>query len=272
MSSGASSASYDQDSSASNAKFEQKYSMSAHLENEYDLQKQKIEAKVHQLISTYIDNAVNGAKRILESKKQSGYSSAVRRELPGAPSHAHCLYGQYTQLNRAIAKAGDTIQIIPIANNAHMATSSFRRNMANLYDNLEYPNSIYSGHLYTTDNEYNKALNTYLSTKTRDKNGNTDSLRTHYTQEFEKNNYCTSKLNPGTIIIVSSGHAVMYLGQGEIKNQEFVPCADGQAICCSYNKEHPAIYLNVWDTKNSFAADIKNIATHKYLAQLEKSR
>lgn len=271
-------ASYEGEASSDFTKrFEQKYKASDTLETEYDLQKQMIEYKVQQLITTYIDNAVNGAKRILESKKHTNYLSAVRKELPGAPSDkkrgtVHCLYGQYTQLNRAIQEIGDTIQIIPNTNNAHMATSSFKRNMSQLYDNPEYPNSIHRGCLYATDTEYTKALNKYLSTQTNNKKGDADSLRTHYTKEFEKNNYCASTLNPGTIIIVSSGHAIMYLGQGEIKNNEFVPDENGQAICCAYNHEQTAIYLRTWDTKNSFAADIQNIATQKYYAQLVKTR
>lgn len=246
------------------------------IEAEYDLQKQIAENKAIELVINYIDNAISGAKRILTSKKKTSYPSAVRKELPGAPVNSehtlHCLYGQYTQLNRAIAQLGDTIQIIPKTDNAHMATSSFRRHMTKLYKNEEYPNSIYSGHLYSTDKEYDKALDKYLAIKTKGKTGDTDSLRNKYTADFEKNNFCATCLNPGSIIIVSSGHAIMYLGQGRIENNQFVPDTNGTAICCSYNAEQPATRLSSWNTDKAFAADIQNIATQKYYAMATKTR
>ena len=257
-------------------KFELIDTVSGKTEAEYDLKKQIAENKAIKLVTNYIDNAINGANRILASKKKTSYPSAVRKELPGAPVNSehtlHCLYGQYTQLNRAITELGDTIQIIPRTHNAHMATSSFKQQMTKLYKNEEYPNSIYSGHLYSTDKEYNKALNRYLTIKTKGKTENIDSLRTKYTADFEKNNFCASSLNPGTIIIVSSGHAIMYLGQGRIENNQFVPDANGTAICCSYNAEQPATCLSTWNTDKAFAADIQNIATTKYYAMATKTR
>lgn len=253
--------------------FKTKYNISAHQETEYDLQKQEIEGKVEQLITTYIDNAINGVQRIIDNKKKVGYVSAVRKELPGAPAKLHCLYGQYTQLNRALEQMGDTIQIIPKTSNAHMATNSFKHYMSKLYNNQEYPNSIHQGHLYATDAEYNRALEKYISSKIcKQKSEAQNDLHDKYVQEFKKNNYCATELNPGTIIIVSSGHAVMYLGQGTIKNNKFVSDPNGRAICCAYNAEHTAIYLSEWDVTKSFAADIQNIATQKYYAQLTKSR
>ena len=271
-------ASYDKsgDSHKTN-KFEIVDSLSSGtMEASYDIKKQIAENKAIELVANYINNAVSGAKRILDSKKKTGYLSAVRKELPGAPVNPqhtlHCLYGQYTQLNRALDQMGDTIQIIPRASNAHMATSSFKQQMAKLYKNEEYPNSIYSGHLYSTDKEYNKALDRYLAVKTKGKTENMDSLRAKYTADFEKNNFCASSLNPGTIIIVSSGHAIMYLGQGRIENNQFVPDANGTAICCSYNAEQPATCLSTWNTDKAFAADIQNIATTKYYAMATKTR
>lgn len=254
----------NEEKSSKEINFEEKFNMSSYMENSYDLQKQMIENRAQKLISTYIDFAINGTKRIIENKNKSGYMSAVRQELPGAPTNTsrrtlHCLYGQYTQLNRALAEIGDTIQMIPRAENAHMATSSFRRNMSKLYNNTEYKKSIYTGHLYSTDEEFNAALDKYIKTNTNNKKGNLDSLRNLYTQQFKQTNFCATELNPGTIIIVSSGHAVMYLGQGSVKNEEFIPDENGHAIVCSYNREHPAIDLSYWGTKNAFAADIKNI-------------
>ena len=257
-------------------KFELIDTVSGKTEAEYDLQKQIAENKAIKLVTNYIDNAINGANRILASKKKTSYPSAVRKELPGAPINSehswHCLYGQYVQLNRTITEIGDTIQIIPRTHNAHMATSSFKQQMIKLYKNEEYQNSIYSGHLYSTDKEYDKALNRYLTIKTKGKTENIDSLRTKYTADFEKNNFCASCLNPGSIIIVSSGHAIMYLGQGRIENNQFVPDTNGSAICCSYNAEQPATCLSTWNTDKAFAADIQNIATTKYYAMATKTR
>jgi len=250
-------------------KFETKYKISAIKESLYNLEQKVIEEKVELLISNYIDNAVGGAKRIIANQKKNGYRSAVRRELPGAPVSQHCLYGQYTQLNRAIEQVGDTIQIIPKIGNSHMATNSFKRCMTKMYDNPNYPNSIYKGRLYTTQEEYTKARNRYIYSRMHSKK-DTMGLHDKYTKDFAKNNYCVTDLNPGTIIIVSSGHAVMYLGIGKIKNDEFVPDENGRAVCCAYNGEHTAIYLSYWDTNNAFSADIQNIATQKYITMLEK--
>lgn len=241
----------------------------------YDIKKQIAENKAIELVTKYIHNAVSGAKRILVSKKKTGYLSAVRKELPGAPVNPehtfHCLYGQYTQLNRALNQMGDTIQIIPQTYNAHMATSSFKQQMTKLYDNEEYPNSIHRGHLYANETEYNTALNKYLSIKTKNKTGDIDSLRTKYTEDFEKNHFCANQLNPGSIIIVSSGHAIMYLGIGRIENNQFVPDETGTAICCGYNCEQTATSLKSWNTDKAFAADIQNIATQKYYTMLTKT-
>lgn len=247
--------------------FKPKYTISAYKEAIYNIQKQEIEERAEQLITNYVDNAVNGAKRIIENKKKKGYMSAVRKELPGAPARRHCLYGQYTQLNRALQQMGDTIQIIPTVNNAHMATSSFKRSMTKLYDNPEYPNSIHRGHLYVSETEYNRALNRYVTARAHGQSDTT--LQEKYTKEFEKNNYCAAHLNPGTIIIVNSGHAIMYLGIGRIQNKEFIPDEKGQPICCAYNAEHTAMRLSNWKINRSFAADIQNIVTQKYLAQIK---
>ena len=61
----------------------------------------------------------------------------------------------------------------------------------------------------------------------------------------------------------------MYLGIGRIQNKEFIPDEKGQPICCAYNAEHTAMRLSNWKTNRSFAADIQNIVTQKYLAQLK---
>lgn len=248
--------------------FEHQYAASLYIKEQYNI----VENKTQQLMDIYINNAVSGTKRIIENKKRTrNYSRAVQSELPGAPRSAkrgtlHCLYGQYTQLNRALNQLGDTIQIIPrTTDNAHMSSLAFKRHMTKLYDNAKYPNTVYRGRLYSTDAEYKKSLNRFIHNKCRYTRNYSDFARAKYKQDFEKNNYCASMLNPGSIIIVTSGHAVMYLGQGKVQNNEFIPDPiNGQAICCSYNNEHPAVRLTLWDTRKSFAVDIQNIVTKKY--------
>lgn len=247
--------------------FKTTYTTSVQIEMPYELKHQIAEQRASELIDIYIDNAVSGVERIIANKKHNkNYNKAVQAELPGAPRNArqgtlHCLYGQYTQLKRALDSCGDTIQIIPkTEDNAHMSSLSFKRHMSKLYNNSEYDGAIHQGHLYPTESEYQKALDRYLVTRLHRQNADNDSLREKYTKEFEKNNYCVTSLNPGTIIIVSSGHAVMYKGQDE----------KGKAICCAYNKEHASVPLTTWNTKKSFAADIQKIATKKYEDEIDK--
>ena len=277
---------YTQKAKANNStdykNFNTLYSLSAHMETDYDTTPQITpKEKSTLLINTYIDNAISGIQRIQDAKKTQPYVRAVRSELPGAPCNSekhggtlHCLYGQYTQLQRTLKELGDTIQIIPkTEDNAHMSSLSFKRHMAKLYNKPEYPNAIYSGHLYPTKSEYTRALNKYVKQKCiHVRTNNIDSLHLHYADEFTKDNYCADMLNPGSIIIVNIGHAIMYLGQGHIKNKQFVPDSiNGTAICCSYNIEHTAVKLTKWGTTKSFAADIKNIATVKYEQEYKRA-
>ena len=232
------------------------------------------EIRAMTLTNLYVNKAVSGAQRIMQDKKHKNYVHAVQSELPGAPrtpGHTwHCLYGQSTQLNRALNELNDTIQIIPKTNNAHQASSTFIDQMTKLYSGPEYQNALYRGHLYVTRQEYERALNKYLRVNMRKTDATkANSLRAELTQKFAKNNFCATTLNPGTIIIVNSGHAVMYLGQGKVKNGDFIPDANGTAICCSYNAEHTAIELNTWPTSQAFAADIHNIAIVKYKKESE---
>jgi len=251
------------------------YASTFHLTSEYDLRKSAAEDKATALITKYIDNAVSGAQRILDMRKSKGYNRAVQTELPGAPRNEtqgtlHCLYAQYTQLERALAELNDSIKIIPTTENTHQAGRSFVRNMTKLYDKPEYNNAIHRGHVYQSDSAYNHALNRYLYNATRGKRGNIDSLRTEYTKKFQQKNFSAGVLNPGTILIVNGGHAIMYLGQGFVQNNEFIPDANGRAVCCSYNREHPATYLTTYSTQNAFAADIKKIATVEYYKDIER--
>ena len=258
------------DKNKNKEEFQDLYSANTSREDTYDLDKEKIDAKVRLVMENYINNAIDGTKRIIANKNKKGYSSAVRKELPGAPVSQHCLYGQYTQLNRALEQFGDSLQVIPKSSNAHMSTTNFKSAMTKLYNNNEYANSIHRGRVYNYEKEYNKSLEKFVAQKTYGKQNVSDSLRNVYVSEFERKNYCASRLNPGTIIIVNSGHAVLYLGIGKIKNDKFVPDENGEPVCCAYNREHPAIYLSCWSTSSSFAADMQNIITQKYMAQLEK--
>lgn len=254
--------------------FKEQYKTFLNLTNEYKATKQAIEYKTQLLVNTYIDNVISGTKRIMKNHKKKNYLKSVRSELPGAPYNKeqgtlHCLYGLSTQLKRAQRQLNDTLTLIPTTYNAHQSSQSFKQQMKKLYGNPEYSDAIRSGHLYTTDQEYNNALNKYLKAKLRGrKEHEIDSLKQKYTEDFKKNNYCTTSLKPGTIVITDLGHAVMYYGQGKNTNNKFTPDSNGTAMCCSYNSEHTVIPLNTWSTKNAFTADISKIANKKYEQEL----
>ncbi|MBR6838105.1 MAG: hypothetical protein IKM94_00860, partial [Alphaproteobacteria bacterium] len=66
--------------------------------------KEKIDAKAQELCDTYIANVLQGQKNIKSSKKR--HASAVLDEFPGASVRWYCIFGQYTQLNRALESLG----------------------------------------------------------------------------------------------------------------------------------------------------------------------
>lgn len=259
--------------------FRDQYKLFACMESDYDIKnlQDTVDYKVDRIMGTYIENAVSGVRNIMKNRKNKGYIRAIQNELPGAPHRGgrtfHCLYGQYTQLNRALEENNEPTDIIPTVYNAHQSTSSFVNQMTKMYDNSEYSGAIHRGHLYTTRSEYNRALNKYVNEKMpKNFNGNKDSLRSVYKEKFNKDNFCASSLNPGAIIIVDAGHAVMYLGQGKIKNNQFVCDTNGTAIVCAYNVEHPAIQLSSWRTNHASAFDMEKIVEERIRAEMVRTQ
>lgn len=265
---------------SSNSVFKDQYKLSARMESDYDTKilQETVSCKVAGIMDDYIENAVSGISNIMEDKKNKGYIRAIQAELPRAPHRGgrtyHCLYGQYVQFNRALKENDVPTDVIPTVHNAHQSTSSFIHEMTKMYgDSNEYPGAIHRGHLYPTRSEYNRALNNYVAKKILNRsNVNKDSLRTVYTEQFNKNNFDASSLNPGSIIVVDGGHAVMYLGQGIIRNNQFVSDTNGTAIVCAYNLEHKAIKLGVWPTNHASAVDLRKIITVKLRENLRATR
>lgn len=225
----------------------------------------QINDKSKELCDKYIDFVLQGQKNIQSG--HDGHMSAVKRELPGAVPRWYCIYGQYTQLNRALAELGDTLTLIPF--NGRHSCPEFRRLMKEKYDNNTYSNAIHSGKMFQSDTEYNRALQAFLKhNKVTD--STPDIQKNTVVAQFEKNNFKASDLHPGTIIIVqhnntpSNTHAIMYLGRGYVKANEFVPDSNGEFIYAGYNNETIGNIFTTYNTNHLFTADIYNIATVEY--------
>ena len=234
----------------------------------------KIDKKAQELCDTYIEFVLQGQKNIKNNKAR--YRRAVQQELPGAPmtpGHTwHCIYGQYTQLNRALKSLGDTITLIPY--DGRNACPAFRTEMQKKYSGTEYAGALHSGKMFKSDNDYNRAMNAYL--KYNHINDSTpDDKRNAVIARFEKNNFKASDLHPGTIIIVqhnnasSNTHAIMFLGRGRVENGEFIEDKNGKFIYAGYNNESVGDIFTTYNTNRIFAADIYNIASVSYAKELQ---
>ncbi len=239
-----------------------------------------ISSKVSKLTQTYINKSIAGQKRIRENRTKHGYTAAVRAELPGAPVNLHCLYGQYTQLQRALKELGDTLTIIPQNNNAHKSCPAFIKEMQKKYDAPEFDGAIHSGYVYKTDAEYESALAKYLTKALSGVKNNIDSARQALIKRFAKTHYSIESLAPGTIMIVppSRGaqptHAVVYLGRGFVRDGQFVADTNGNHMYSGYNNEQILGLFEIWDMSNVFSADISKIVAVMYeqelIAQMNK--
>lgn len=228
--------------------------------------KLKTEQRADSLCDAYMENMLAAQKNIKPFVGKRGYRAAVRRELPGAPVGQHCMYGQYTHLTRAQDEIGDTTTIIPDC--ARMACVEFKNQMRTKYANT--PGCIREGVMFESDSAYNAALAKYLAK--RKINVNTpDSVRQTAIQQFATKNFSADSITPGSIVIVprfrnsrNMFHAVMYLGRGHVKNGAFVPDANGQHMYAGHNRESIGNLFDTYDTRNVFAADIKQIAVSGY--------
>ena len=233
--------------------------------------KEKIDAKAQELCDTYIDNVLQGQKNIKNSKKR--HSRAVLDEFPGAVVRWYCIFGQYTQLNRAVADLGDTLSLIPFE--ARHSCPEFRRLMKNKYNAPEYAGTIYSGKMYKSNKDYSNALSAFLKAK-RVTDSTPDSVRQTLIQQFAKNNFSVESLHPGAIVIIqksntpSNTHAVVYLGRGCVENGSFVPDTNGKHLYAGYNNETIADMFGTYRTDKLFVADIYGIAVAEYTKELNR--
>ncbi len=233
-----------------------------------------LDNKAKKLCDIYVKNMLRSHAKLNPLLGTRGYSAAVRRELPGAPVGYHCVWGQHTQLARALAETGDTLTIIP--EGARTACLQFKQKMRDKYTGKDYTDCIFEGTVYPSDSVYQAAKNKFL---TRNKVGaNTpDSVKKQLITRFEKKNFNADNLNSGTILIVpryhgsrNTFHAIMYLGRGSIQNGKFVPSNNGRHIYAGHNRETIGDLFNSYDMSNVFAADIKEIARFEYAKELKK--
>lgn len=238
------------------------------------IKQHNLEQKAESLRDAYVENMLDAQQKLGPLVGKHGYYSAVRRELPGAPVGQHCVYGQYTQLNRALQEKGDTLTIIP--QEAKTACVQFKYQMRKKYDTPEFQGTIYEGVMHESRAAYDDALTRYL-VKNGIKENTPDSVRTAKTQQFAKTNYCADSLNPGSILIVpryhgsrSKFHAIMYLGRGDIVDGKFVENKNGRHIYTAHNRERIGDLFKTWDTRNVFAADTKKIVQTQYAQELAR--
>ncbi|MBQ8294173.1 MAG: hypothetical protein IJX89_02190 [Alphaproteobacteria bacterium] len=230
--------------------------------------------KADELCDTYMENMISAQQRLNPLLGRRGYAAAVRRELPGAPVYKHCVWGQHTQLLRALDAHGDTLTIIP--QGARTACVAFKNLMAKKYSAPEYVDCIHSGVMHESDSAYNVALNKFLSRKhiTADA---PDSIRNAMTDQFAKTNFSVDRLDRGAILIVpryrgsrNKFHAILYLGRGRVERGEFIADENGRHIYVGHNRETMGDLFRTYDASNVFAADTKKIAAAEYAKEWSK--
>ena len=232
-----------------------------------------LEKKAQKLCDAYQSNMLRALNKLQPLVGKRGYYAAVRKELPGAPVGQHCMYGQHTQLSRALSEMGDTLNIIP--QEARAKCTQFKACMAKKYKNRT-EDCIYEGKLYESEEDFGRAIDKYLAARNID-NNTQDSVRNAALDAFAAKNFCADELNPGTILIVPRYrgsrrhfHAIMYLGRGKVENKKFIPTPDGRHIYTGHNRENIGDLFNTYDMSNVFAADIKHIAKYEYGQELLK--
>lgn len=235
---------------------------------QYKMDEMYLAKKADVLVDKYMANMLAAQGKLHPLLGTSGYRAAVRRELPGAPVGMHCVYGQYTQLNRAVREMGDTLTIIPQAGSR--ACIMFKDQMRRKYKAPEYADAIHEGRMYESDSLYDAALAKYM-TQRGIKADAPDSVRQVVAEKFAKTNFSAQQLSPGTILIVpryrgsrSKFHAIMFLGRGRIENGKFVADPNGRYIYTGHNRENIGDLFKTWDTSNTFAADTREIARAEY--------
>ena len=228
--------------------------------------------KAENLCNVYMDNMLDAQQRLAPHIGKRDYRNAVRQELPGAPVGLHCVYGQYTQLNRALDELGDTLTIVP--SSARASCAEFKTQMRKKYTaNNGFENCIFEGKMYESDSAYMAAMNEFISRK----HAKTDSAVMRYAQQFAKNNFSVDAIDAGSMLIVPRTpgnqrkfHMIMYVGRGRIENGKFIPDNNGKPVFTAHNRERIGYLFDAWDTRNVFAANIQQIAQIKYKQELTR--
>lgn len=223
----------------------------------------------------FVENLLAAQKRLKSNVGRVGYAAAVRRELPNAPVGAHCMYGQYTQLMRALEQNGDTLTVIP--NGGERECTHFKKKMCEKYGTPEYAGALHEGCVFESDSAYNAALEKYLAKRGMASDSINSPRRKKATAEFAARNFSVNEINPGSIWIVpryhgsrTCFHAIMFLGAGRIENGEFVPDENGVMMYAAHNRERIGDLFKTWDTSNVFCADIEKILAVEYTKELQK--
>ncbi len=231
-----------------------------------------LDLKAENLCNAYMDNMLDAQQRLAPYVGKRGYRTAVRKELPGAPAGLHCVYGQYTQLQRALNELGDTLTIVP--QHASRACTAFKSQMRQKYTPAKgYDNCILEGKMYESDSAYNAAKAAYLARH----HATSGDAFMRYVQRFEQNNFSIESIEPGSMMIVPRTrgskrkfHMIMYLGRGRIENGQYVPDINGKHIFTAHNRERIGYLFDAWDTNNVFAANIQQIARTQYAQELSR--
>ena len=232
---------------------------------------ENLENKAKQLCDTYIDFVLQGQQNIKQNKSKQKRRAAVLDELPGAPVGRHCMFGQYTQLNRAMRELQDTLSIIPFQGRNSCARFSYE--MTKKYGNPEYAGAIRNGQMMNPG-AYKSALQAFLKLN-HVTDQTPDDVKQQVVARFEKNHFSIESLHPGTILIVprsahSNGkHAIVFLGRGRVRDGKFTPDENGAFMYAGYNNESVGDIFRSFDTHNVFAADIYNISLASYENEFE---
>ncbi len=233
-----------------------------------------LDKKADDLVDKYVANMLNAQQKLKPLLGTVKYRSAVRQELPGAPVGYHCVYGQYTQLNRALRDMGDTLTIVPT--DASRACIAFKSKMRKKYAAPEYQNTIHEGHMFESDSAYNVALDKYMARRKIAPDA-PDSVRNAVAAQFASKNFSADGLSAGTMLVVpryrgskNKFHMIMLLGRGRIENGKFVPDDTGRYIYTGHNREIIGDLFETWDVLNVFAADTRKIARAQYAAEWQR--
>lgn len=241
-----------------------------------------IDIKSQELVDQYIQNVLTSQKKLAKLSENhymsKTYKKEVLKELPGAPVGQHCLFGQYTQLKRALEEFGeDTLKLIPSA--ASKACTTFKTSMRQKYSDSEYKGAIKEGKLYKNKEEYNLDLEKFIASRIKP-NLKKDSLINASKKEFAKKHFTIDELDAGTIMIVPRTnnskrlfHAIVYIGCGFIdKSGNFIESKNGKPMFAANNRERAGELFSTWNTNNVFVANIKQISMTDFRKEVQKLR